>query len=232
MRLLTIIILFFASPCFGGFVVYLPSGGGTCGDSWVIDSDFEDESDDSQWTSVDGSDDYSTSGLSLEGSECIRSDAGENATIEFNGASTIYCIYMWRFEDQNESQLLLLKFYDSADNELGRVQYDSDNDLRSLASGGTASDWIADVSTPDNTVWIKVRYTAGSGSDAIFNVTYWTGAAWDTWTTSTDGTDTTDCDNITFYNDQDGTGVEYQYLDSVYVSTTDFTNAPTSYCHP
>ena len=116
----------------------------------------------------------------------------------------------------------ILSFYNST-TYLGKAHTGNSGAFNSGTAGGTTSYGETGVFVSATPLWLKVRYSKGTGTDAI--VTTWTSTdGYSDWTqrsSSEDGTSTSDCDNIQFYSNEYNT----MTFDTVKVSATDITDA-------
>ena len=175
--------------------------------------------------------DYSTVGLDMVGSYCVKLDATEWVTFTHaaQDQTTVYYMWKWRFADAIDEANERLVVIDTSGTDIGYVYaYSADSTVRALAVGST----LASATTTYNvntSMWVKVRATEGTGSDTEVCVALWAGSAWVSWACSSSGTTTGDIISLKLENNQDGTGVEYHYIDNVKISLSDFIADPSTY---
>lgn len=181
------------------------------------------------WTDTNSPDwDFSTSGLSLESSECLQfADESNESTIydpSYN-EDEYYWTFWWRATAllaANGGNEFVIYVRDSSNGILGYLLWeDSDEGLDCVAVGGTLDGSSTTVSA-DTTYKIKVYYKVGSGANAEFRAWLWNDSSWDVMCASTDGTDTDNIDHIRFRNAN--TGTEDQYYDYLKGNPTDITS--------
>ncbi|BBO84464.1 hypothetical protein DSCO28_50300 [Desulfosarcina ovata subsp. sediminis] len=176
--------------------------------------------------------DFSTSGLSLLGDQCLRLDINDGITITVTAVDEIYILALFRHADAMEADEWLVRFYSSVTT-LGTIYHESStgNRFYPYAEGGTLA-YTTETNSAGSSTYIKLRYKIGAGGDSITAMSVWTGTAWGSWASSSDGTSTSQVDKVFFTNRQNSTGVEYHYWDGIIykaTATDPFTAAPDTY---
>ena len=182
---------------------------------------------------IDG--DTATSGLDagidMEPDKCV--------TIGYNGAyldltfgNTAEWVYFkghFAFNDAMEETRIILHAR-SAASDHGYIYITSAGAIAGNVSDGSSSSSGDAAIAVDTDVWIKVKAKIGTGANAEFWCSYWTGAAWSSWYGDNDGTRTANIIEFRLLNTQDAEA-EDQFWDSVEIEITDtdpFDGDPTS----
>ncbi len=182
--------------------------------------------------SPDPNGDKSTAGLDMVDSLCLELNTSAWAEIVFTqqDQTTVYFLGKFRFVDAVESaNEIILESYDVDSDKAGIFYIEVDGEIKAQALGGALSSASSTTISEDNSTWVKASMTEGTGANATACISVWDGAAWDSYVCSSDGTETGDIDSFRMTNNQDSSGVEFQYWDETKVSLSDFTNNPTTY---
>lgn len=191
---------------------------------FIHENGFEAQSDDDDWTADAGSPDldYSTAGLSLEGSECAELSPSEAITIDVTTTGEIYTVWMFRLDDDYESTETPFRIRDSGDSTLASVVFQNGNSVKAQPAGGSYTSSVATISSATS-YYIKLRYKPGTGANAEIECWISTdGTTWGTPQSSNDGTATANADNIRMYN---GGDTEVLYIDRFIENSSDITDA-------
>ncbi|BBO74380.1 hypothetical protein DSCW_17970 [Desulfosarcina widdelii] len=178
------------------------------GQTFVHLNGVETQADDDDWTDEVGSPDYdySTTGLSMEGDECIELGAGEHISIAVTPRSETYCAFLWRITESYSSTGVTVRLYDGSSNQLGILGIQNDEDWEVTATGGTKQINYNEISSPPATIYWKLRVKQGTGGNAEFQVWWSTdGSSWSGGTQSIDGTETGQLARVRIFNAGSGT---------------------------
>lgn len=194
-------------PFLGGGV---SGGGGGGGATYLLEENFEATGspgyDTATWTESGSPDENaSTSGLSLQASECLNFNpaaATWNTTSPtFTAQSTVYVYFLFRFASLPSGGTWTMFQVRSTSAELARVRVNVSGQIALRAGGGTEANLATSIST--NTTyhgWLK--YTKGTGVNAVVEFGYSTDGtrptSGGTYNTQTVGTATVDGDRIMF----------------------------------
>lgn len=178
---------------------------------------------------IDG--DYSTIGLDMIGTYCLRLDAGGYATLfhDAQDQTSVYYLFKWRYEDTIDATEALVNARTTTNSSLAGVYVYANGDIKAVAYGGAFSIAAGTNHTVDTSLWIKFKATEGTGANSEGCVSTWNGSSWDSYVCNTAGTTTGDINRLEVMNNQDETGVEYNYADNIKISLSDFTADPNTY---
>lgn len=178
----------------------------TAASSYLLSENFEGTGYENSWTETGTGtqdEDYSTSGLSLEGSQCLRLAATAQTLITsstFTAQSTAWAYFLFRFVSSTSTNVVF-QFQNSSAVEVLRMRITTGGVLDVRAGGGT-NQAVTDAMSTGTTYHVWVGYTVGSGSNAVASVGFSTDGTRPTSGTkfaqSTNGTATTNADRIRF----------------------------------
>lgn len=172
---------------------------------------------------------HSSAGLNMEGSYVFRADANGTAYHTFTSSSVVSAVLKWRVEDAIDSgSEIFMAVRDSSGNQLCRISMTYDGLLKAsdatLNTGNSTS-----ITYTDASVYFRIDYAAGSGANGQCSGAWWNGSSWSELSSPiTTSAKTANAAQIFWNNWQDGAGVEYQYFDEIFVSTTKITADPTT----
>lgn len=202
-------------------------GGGGGGATYLLQENFEATGspgyDTSTWTEAGSPDENtSTSGLSLQASECLYFNPAaatwSTTSPTYTAQSTAYAYFLIRFSAlPSGGTWTLFQFRHSA-GECGRVRVTNTGTLSVRAGGGTDVATASGMST-GTTYHLWVKYVKGSGSNAVVEAGFSTDGtrptSGGTFATQTAGTATTDADRIMY--GQASSNTVSVYIDKVRV---------------
>lgn len=185
-------------------------GGGGGGATYLLEENFEATGspgyDTSTWTESGTPDENaSTSGLSLQGSECLQINASattvNTTSPTFTAQSTAYAYFLLRFSALPSGGTWTLFQFRHSGGECARIRVTATGALSIRAGGGTDVATSSTMST-GTTYHIWMKYVKGSGSNAVVEAGFSTDGtrptSGGTFATQTAGTATTDTDRIMF----------------------------------
>ena len=178
---------------------------GAASTTYINSENFEGTGRPTNWTDV-GTPDYdaSTSGLSLEASQCLKCFGYTNAALtgakysgfSYTAGATLECYFLLRIarllSSTGTRNIFLFSTTGSTRGTITLRMTGGNHNLRAQASGGSTADCVTTVAA-DTTYHVWVTYKAGSGANAITTVAF-----------STDGVRPTNGNN--FASSSDGTG--------------------------
>lgn len=186
----------------------------TAGTSYLFEENFEGTGYENTWTEAGTGtidEDYSTSGLGLEGSQCFRLAASAQtprSTSENWTAQADMWFYMMFRPVSLPSATMLLLTIQATTTECLRIRLDPAGTLKVRAGGGTENTTFGAMSA-GTTYHIWCRYTKGSGSNAFGSVAFSTDGVRPTsgnqYRETTNGTATSDANNVRFGVTSSGT---------------------------
>lgn len=222
MRRYLILLLLLTIPlvCRGDGWFYGSAAGETPACDVLLCGDMEGTGAENGWAgSGDGYDfDFSTSGLSLEGSQCLRLDSSsDTATGSFSSASEVWGKFMWR-TTADSAYIDVFKL--RASTTVCATVYDGGTNLD--WEFGTASGSSTFNKAADTTYYVWFHYkkeTSGDGLWEVFISTNTTKPETRTLGASggPGGSSTSNVDNIWFAR---STGSGYNYYDDIWVSNS------------
>ena len=204
------------------------------GASYLFQENFEVTGYENTWTeggtgTVD--EDYSTSGLGLEGSKCLRLEAAAQsprATSDNWSAQSDLWFYVLVRPVSLPAATMMLLTLQATTTECVRIRLDPAGTLKVRAGGGTENTTVAATSA-GTTYHIWVHYTKGTGSNAFGSVAFSTDGVKPTsgnqYRETTNGTAASDCNNVRFGVTSSGT-FDLLY-DKVRVSASEIGDNPT-----
>jgi len=189
--------------------------------SYLATQDFEGTGTPDNWSIRIGTPDfdYSTTGLSMKGDECLQIEQNDSAEASFTASSTIYITAMLRYDTLPAADNTFFSLYNDG-NRLLRVRIRTNGQLRLINEGDAG--YNGDNPGINTTVYVKLRYTKGTGSDAIAALyTSSDGITWSSGVESTAGTSTLDANMARLDNEAAGS----IYIDNILLSTEDIVDA-------
>jgi hypothetical protein len=192
------------------------SSGGATPPSYLLDETFETNPgyDNAGWVESGTVDeDFSTAGLSLDGSECLKLDStgGSDASAyNTNTASSSVCLYFkTRFETMPDSTGRSLAQINTNTTVCALLQCSSNGLFRISAAGGAAV-FLTDTFTNDVTYHVWMTYDKGTGADAKATCGFSTDGtrplSGNSYAESVNGTSTASVNRFYLRSDQNGSG--------------------------
>ena len=188
------------------------SSSSSSGSGWSMRTNgLETAEDDAEWTTENGSPDYSKDfgGFPLEGSQCLYMVANDRASIAVTAREETWITFMTRSNDNNENTENFVEFYNDS-TLLATLICGSECDFKVKAEGGSTSAGINAVINIAVHIF-KLRFKQGTGVNA--EIEFWDstdGTTWGESVSATDGTSTAQVNRIMFRNDHD---TEVLYFD-------------------
>lgn len=184
------------------------------GVSYLFEESFNNSGYDNTWTEAGTGtidEDYSTSGLGLEGAECLRLAASAQTprvTSENWTAQADLWFYIQLRPASLPSATMMLLTIQATTTECLRIRLDPAGTLKVRAGGGTENTTVGAMSA-GTTYHIWCRYTKGTGSNAFGSVAFSTDGVRPTsgnqYRETTNGTATSDSNNVRFGVTSSGT---------------------------
>jgi hypothetical protein len=205
----------------------------TAGTSYDFEENFENTGYENSWTEAGTGtidEDYSTSGLGLEGSQCLRLAASAQApratSANWTALPDMWFYLLLRPLTLPSATMMLLTLQAST-TECLRIRLDPAGTLKVRAGGGTENTTVAALPA-GTTHHIWCRYTKGTGSNAFGLVAFSTDGIRPTsgnqYRDTTNGTATSDCTNVRFGVTSSGTFD--LAIDKIRVSSSTIGNNP------
>ena len=186
----------------------------TAGTSYPFQENFENTGYENSWTEAGTGtidEDYSTSGLGLEGSQCLRLAASaqtpRTTSANWTALPDMWFYLLLRPLTLPSSTMLLLTIQ-ATTTECLRIRLDPAGTIKVRAGGGTENTTVSATSA-GTTYHIWCRYTEGTGSNAFGSVAFSTDGVRPTsgnqYRETTNGTATNDANNVRFGVTSSGT---------------------------
>lgn len=155
--------------------------------------------------------DYSTAGLSMEGSQCLELQASESSYYDFANQTAVTVYFRWRMPSAPSATGYFIQMAANSSSTYNYSFYWNTSRTISSNIGGSSAATIAqDTGT---TFYCKVRFQKGSGGDALASVEFTSDGVFDdvdddNYAICTNGTKTSNIGRIHF-NPGIGTGTVY-----------------------
>lgn len=220
-RLLCLVVLVALLPFLTGATIVIrgPVATVAAGITYLVEENFEGTGVPSNWYDGGGLPDTSTSGLSLEASECVSLVSGNKYLIAayptvFNEAE-IWVRYRVRWTEDTSGYVA--RIYDGSLNQLGYLYRLTGGSLY-IANGSTQTNTVATTSI-NTTYWVWIRYKKGTGStgeaEVWFSTTSTKPGAGDYNAAVSTGNATANAGSVSFENDN---GAIEGYFDEVRIA--------------